>query len=928
MGWMRSAGWKLALGSVCFAFGVGCLSDSQSDSESESDSERIGEVSASGPAGERVRRSIVLITVDTTRTDHLEPYGSEVVRTPVLQRLADEGTLMEQAYAVAPLTLPAHTSILTGLYPLQTAVRNNGTHSVSPELTTLAERFTAAGYRSAAFVSAAVLERRYGLDQGFEVYDDDLSKSRMRMPRMVADRPAQYTVAAAREWLDTIPDGDVFFLWVHLYDPHAAYNPPPRFRDLYKTHLYAGEIAYMDEQIGILLEHSKLRSAPDLVVSVIGDHGESLGEHGENTHGILAYRSTLHVPWIVWRKGVASGRRLKTAVSQVDLAPTLLDLAGLLPTEHGMAGQSLLSDIAEDRNLYSESYLPFYTYGWAPLHVLRSGRWEFVDAPKAELYDLVRDPEELSDQSGRLPEIATDMRQTLARFREENDAGEDSVRKIEMDPAALEQLRALGYVAMTSEPPTSDGPRQNPRQMVHLHATLERARSFINERLYAEAASLLEELLEEDPDNLAALADLAQARHDAGELDEAAGVLGKALALDPNHQQLLSMLARVESERGNLARAIELSDRVLAANHTSLSSWALKARCQSQQGDAEAARETLVEGLAVDANSPLLNTLYAQLVELPAQRGVEAEQRLRLAITRDPFHSAPRRILGRLLEQQGRLEEAEANYREGLEYSPDDSTLHSLYAVLLARRGDPDAEAHLREAIRHETEFRSELYVSLGAQLAEKGRHDEAHAAFDKVLETNPDHAAARNNRAIALAQSGKIAEALEALTVLVQETPRYADAHNNLAVLLLRTGDAKGAERHARRTVELMPVAAEAWDTLGAAMLQQGRAGEALEALDESLELQPRYWSALLNRGRAKGLLKDPDGARRDLEASLAVNNTSADTYYELAHVLDEQLEQGLEARGYYRAFLQKFPRDQRAKEVRARLGSMLATP
>ena len=207
----------------------------------------------------RVKRSVVLITLDTTRADHLEPYGSKTVKTPNLARLANQGILFQQAYSVAPITLVAHASLLTGLNPPRHGVRNNGTHYADQDLVTLPETLAAEGYRTAAFVSAAVLEKRYGLDQGFEVYDDDLSTGRERHPRMVADRPAEATVDAAGTWLDSLGPEEPFFLWVHFYDPHAVYSPPPPYRDQYRENLYGGEIAYMDAEIGRLLRHSRLR---------------------------------------------------------------------------------------------------------------------------------------------------------------------------------------------------------------------------------------------------------------------------------------------------------------------------------------------------------------------------------------------------------------------------------------------------------------------------------------------------------------------------------------------------------------------------------------------------------------------------------------------------------------------------------------------
>ena len=255
------------------------------------------------------RASVLLVTMDTTRPDHLEPYGGPQGATPNLVKLAETGVVFDHAYSVAPITLVAHSSIHTGLYPPQHGVRNNGIHSLRPEVETLAERLHEAGLRTAAFVSAAVLEKRYGLDQGFEVYDDDLSTGRERHPRMVPDRPAEATVKAASAWLDGLKDDERFFLWVHFYDPHAPYSPPPPYRDEYRDDLYQGEIAYLDSWIGKLLGQPQLRQG-NVVTVIVGDHGESLGEHGEQTHALLAYDSTLHVPLLMrWRGGPARRAR-------------------------------------------------------------------------------------------------------------------------------------------------------------------------------------------------------------------------------------------------------------------------------------------------------------------------------------------------------------------------------------------------------------------------------------------------------------------------------------------------------------------------------------------------------------------------------------------------------------------------------------------
>jgi arylsulfatase A-like enzyme len=272
-----------------------------------------------------------LITLDTTRADHLEPYGAENVETPALARLADNGVVFEHAIATAPVTAPAHASLLTGLYPLRHGVRDNSTHYLPEDIPTLAEWLSEAGYRTAAFVSTVILERRYGLDQGFEVYDDDIrSSSASHERRMTVERPAAATADRALAWLDALDGGESFFLWVHFYDPHIPYSPPSPWAEKYRDQTYDGEIAYMDSQIGRLLQHPRA-AADDVIVMAIGDHGESLGEHGEKTHGLLVYDSTLRVPWILRLPGGPSGVRIAAPISQVDLVPTIAELVNLDP---------------------------------------------------------------------------------------------------------------------------------------------------------------------------------------------------------------------------------------------------------------------------------------------------------------------------------------------------------------------------------------------------------------------------------------------------------------------------------------------------------------------------------------------------------------------------------------------------------------------
>ena len=298
---------------------------------------------------------------------------------------------------------------------------------------------------------------------------------------------------------------------------------------------------------------------------MIGDHGESFGEHGEQTHAILAYDATLHVPFLLWTRGGPSGVVVHTPVGQVDLFPTLLDLVALEVPEQ-LSGSSLLPLIeghgVVDRRLYSETYLPFYTYGWAKLRVLREGRWKLIDSPQPELFDLARDPHELSNLHGQMEGKAHDLGRELDELLERTEGG-DREASLELDSEAMEKLRSLGYLSVGTPSETADEIRPDPKEVVDLHVGLERTRRLLRDRLFPQAISQTREILRRDPNNLAALIDLATALEGAGEIDEAVESLERALSLDPRYTRLYLLMANLESRRGDLERALSLSESAL-----------------------------------------------------------------------------------------------------------------------------------------------------------------------------------------------------------------------------------------------------------------------------------------------------------------------------------------------------------------------------
>jgi arylsulfatase A-like enzyme/Flp pilus assembly protein TadD len=871
------------------------------------------------------RPSLLLITLDTTRWDHLQPYGAENVETPVLAALAREGVVFEQAFAVAPITLPAHTTIHTGLYPPQTGVRNNGIHYVPAEVTTLAERLRARGWRTAAFVSAAVLERRYGLDQGFEVYDDDLSTGRERRPRMVPDRPAEATVTAASRWLDTLPPDDPFFLWVHFYDPHAAYSPPPPYRDQYRGRLYDGEIAYMDAQIGRLLAHSRLSTHPQLVVMTLADHGESLGEHGEQTHAILAYDSTLHIPWIAKLPGAKGGTRVAETVSQIDLVPTLIELCDL-EADTSLPGRSLVPLLGDApralrRAVYGETYLPFYTYGWAKLRVLRRDRWKLIDAPEPELYDLRRDPRELSNQFEREPGAAHDMRRELDQFLTSMGSPEREVA-LELDTATAERLRSLGYLAVGSGEVRHESKRPDPKKLIGLHVALERARIHLQDRLYDQAEKQLRSVLRKDPKNLAALIDLVAALEAQGSIDEAVQTVRTALTLDPSYARLHLLYAGLQLRRNRPEESLALIDAALNLDPRYLEARIRKAYVLEQLGREDEVEEVLEAALREGADDPPVNAAYAQLVELRRGDLEAAEQRLRKAVARDPFLVSAWQLLGITLARSGRTTEAVSAYREALRRVPDSEDAHAQLGILLARQGaGAEAESHLREAIRLGPQFRSEVHVALGAWLAEHGRLEEAEQEYAKVLEREPKNAAARNNRAVALYRIGRLSEAEKELQALIREQPDNADAHNNLAAIALQRKDWKRAEGEARAALAANPALVAAWSNLGIALDEQGSYADAERAFHRALEQDPTYWQARNNLAttfRKTGRSKEAAGL---FEEVLEQVPTDPEVHLELGDLYFGPLGEPERARAHYNAVLRHAPEHPRAGDIRERL-------
>jgi len=457
--------------------------------------------------------NVLLITMDTTRADHLRCYGYNNIETPALNSLARQGVLFYNAYVTLPMTLPAHTSILSGTRPLYNGVVDNGGYRVPDELVLLPEILKTHGYTTAAFISAAVLKKVFNINQGFDHWDEQGIQPQKEMTALVAERKADATTDAVLEWLNQNYKKK-WMIWVHYYDPHQEWTPPQPFLRLYYFDKYAGEIAFMDSQIKRLLDfldQKKLNSKT--IVIAIGDHGEGLGEHDEMTHGIFIYDATSRIPFIIRIPGLKNpGRHLTKTVSQLDVMPTILDFLGLPPAKD-IQGVSLKNLIlgqepdSESGDVFMESHFPFLHYGWSEIYGLQSGRYKYIQVPKPELYDLAKDPGELKNIAGENPKLVKELDYKLEEIKKSSRSAIAALAKKapELDEQTRKQLEALGYVTGTIKVDMAKARKKNPADFADLLTTLA---SMQNDHVgghYKIMLTKAEKVLKRDPENLLAL---------------------------------------------------------------------------------------------------------------------------------------------------------------------------------------------------------------------------------------------------------------------------------------------------------------------------------------------------------------------------------------------------------------------------------------
>jgi len=638
-------------------------------------------------AAEAPRASVLLVTIDTLRADHVGAYGDREARTPHLDALAAAGTLFTEALSPAPLTLPAHSTLLSGLDPPRHGVHDNGTYVFPADVPTLATVMQARGWATGAFVGAFVLDRRFGLARGFDAYDDRIGRARQGASVLESERRCGEVAGAAAQWIAR--QAGPFLAWVHFYEPHAPYDPPPPFREAHAGRPYDGEIAAADACLGQVVEAARGKAGERLLVAVTADHGEALGEHGERTHGFFVYQPTLRVPLLIGGPGMERGGRRGGLARASDLMPTLLARLGV-PAPSGLDGHDLLA--APSRESYAETEYP-QALGFAPLRSVRLGALKLIDAPRPELFDLDADAGEAHDLAAARPADVERLRAALAAARK--GARTSSAAD---DPAVAERLRALGYVG--GGPAPAPGAAEDPKDALPLWRRFEEA-TWAQARGEARPAiTALRALVAERPDNTAFRRSLAAALRGAGRGREAAAVLA---ALGPRggddalawHERGLAL-----SAAGQAREALAAEDHALAVNPLLPEAHNHRGTLLASLGRPADALSAFAEAVRLDPNNADALANRANVLRAMGRRE-EAARDYEQAAARDPSAAAPRNGLGVLAVERGDLESAARLFGEVLVLDPAYHEARLNLAVVEVRRGRTEAaRAQLREILR------------------------------------------------------------------------------------------------------------------------------------------------------------------------------------------------------------------------------------
>ncbi len=634
--------------------------------------------------------SVILITIDTLRADHLGCYGYSKIHTPSIDSLSADGVQFENAYSAVPITLPSHATMMTGAYPMKTGMHDFSGNRLSAGQPTMAGILRRQGYATGAVVASAVLDSRFGLNSGFDFYYDHFDFNRLSEANLDAmERPGNLVMDEALKWLQALLQANShrkFFLWVHLYDPHYPYNSPPPFAAEYRDHPYDGEIAFADSQVGRLtsfLKKGKLYD--DTLIVLAGDHGEGLGEHGEKTHGFFIYNSTLHVPLIIKPATIkpaaskparaAAHRNVAAPVSLVDLLPTVLDSLQM-PIPNEAQGRSLTSLLRGEAataasDLYGETYLPRIHFNWSELRGIRKNRYHFIDAPRPELYDLEADPGELHNLFPTRQAVSAELRAQLARVIKQDTPGQETVEKTSLDPEMLERLKSLGYAAVSSGATAtlSDTSLPDPKDRLSVYDLISDAIDDSQHGRYDASIQKLQATFKTEAESIPVHYLLGLDFYRTRDFKSSVRELEEVLTLSPTYALAAYYLGLAQGGAGDWDAAIVSLNRTLELDKTNFAA-------AFNLGAAYLQERRFDESLAAFRQSVAINPGYAQGYEatgellLFQQKPDEALVAFKQALAAGPENPKSHLGLAQAYELKGMTEEAALERRRAGEVRP------------------------------------------------------------------------------------------------------------------------------------------------------------------------------------------------------------------------------------------------------------------
>ena len=694
--------------------------------------------------------NIVIVTADTLRADRLPSYGYARIKTPHLDRMAAEGTVFEQAQTVIPLTLPAHSSMFTGTYPMYHGVRDNGGYYLGEDRQTLAETLRDQGYATGAFIAAFVLDGRWGLDQGFDRYFDDFDFNKYeRIALDTVQRRGDEVLETGLEWMSEVKDGP-FFSWLHFYDIHTPHDPPEPYLSQvqgYPWARYDGEIVFVDHLMGRLqswLEENDL--ADDTAVVFIGDHGESLGQHEEMTHGFFIYDATMHVPFILKTpyRQIPRGGRIAAQVSTIDLMPTLLELVGVA-APHEVQGSSLvplLTGEADDLGLirYSESLYPRHHYGWAELKSLRNGRLHYIAAPRPELYDVREDPRQeknLADERpGQVSQLQAQLDDIFERYSLE---GVENQTPVSLDADTQAQLAALGYLGGPSKIKVDpDKPLADPKDKIHLFNLIKEAGSDSSEDRVDEAFAKIERVLDEDPGILEAYNIKGNLQVKKGESEQAIRSYQEALGRDSEYKPALFGLATTYKELGRLDDAATGFERVIELDDRDNRAFFMLAQVRAEQKSFRQALDILERAVETGSERAPAHNLMAECY-IGLEDLERAEGEVRKALEMNPTLPTAYYNLALIHEGRDQFSQAVTAYEQELEHVPKDFKTHFNLGKLYGQLGNQQKMIdHFERSVEYNERF-AIGHLFLAKYRLDHGELEEATRLAKKGIELKPE---------------------------------------------------------------------------------------------------------------------------------------------------------------------------------------------